>query len=272
MLKYYECVKKDDLIYSCDMVRYRLELGSNSQSLCNLLNNHDTYKSDFLIKYSRSYDYFKYGHLWTLKNDSCSFVIGLDIQGSVDVGFIEFNPNKCMCDDSFVGLLADIKSLVVTSDLVRYDLAIDIPFDRCFCNLKKNKKMYSLLLDTSKTEYLGKRNKEGFVKLYDKKVESNLDYDLTRLEITLKDFSNYDNHIPSVYVLAKQRDLLLDATLNCTDKVLIQLLRDSDNFNYYYNSLGRKIRKKIEPYVADKVLSFDKTAIYSVYQVAKSFF
>lgn len=272
MLKYYECVKKDDLIYSCDMIRYRLDFGSNSQRVSDLLNNHDTYKSDFLVKYSRSYDCFKYSHLWSLKNDNCSFTLGLDLQGNVDIGFIEFNPNKCMNDVSFVNLLADIRSLVVVADLVRYDLSIDIPYSRSFCNLKKNKKMYSLLLDTSKTEYLGKRNKEGFVKLYDKKAESSLDYDLTRLEITLKDFSNYDNHIPSVYVLSEQRDLFLDATLNCTDKVLIQLLRDSDNFNYYYNSLGRKIRKKIEPYVADKVLSFDKIAIYSVYQVAKSFF
>ena len=66
-------------------------------------------------------------------------------------------------------------------------MAIDFPLNRLDVSLVRDMRMYQLITKSNldRTEYLGVRHSPGFCKLYNKTIESNLDYNLTRFEITL---------------------------------------------------------------------------------------
>lgn len=128
------------------------------------------------------------------------------------------------------------------------------------------------VLNKSVTEYQGRRNCNKFTKLYDKKAESHLDYDLTRIEFTfdrneisfenLPQFVVYDHNVINNFDLSK---------ISASDLVLIDLLRNSPELNYYLKNLPYKKRKKIEPYLGDLVLNINIDLIMSVRDLALSF-
>lgn len=120
------------------------------------------------------------------------------------------------------------------------------------------------------TTYLGKRLSEGFTKLYDKKKESDLDYDLTRLEITFGD-SDLPT-MPDVYIDGGQTNLMV--ALSGTNRVLALLLNqlDETDFQTYYGMLNYKLRKKLEPHVKKgKKLEYDYKVIYELMMDIKKF-
>ena len=99
-----------------------------------------------------------------------------------------------------------------------------------------------------------KRNSNGHLKIYNKKNESNLDYECTRYEITLKidmDLRFIESYIPDIGLFP---DIILMGTdkqmnfieLNGTEKVLLDACIDNPN---YIKELPRKNRKKIEGYM-----------------------
>ena len=200
-----------------------------------------------------------YRHLFSCKYDDFTFVIGCGLilaehSSGMDC-FIEFNPNKC--DMSYIFLILDrIRVFIhpINNEyfrLIRWDLAIDLPFTRSDVVLvKEGKRSYCKQISNSVTEYLGVRNTTGFVKLYDKTVESDLYYDLTRLEITLDNFE--DIKLPSVCILGAYDDNLVD--LSNTDKVLLRLLRsvDYDVQQQCLKDMGKTKRRKIKEYLFPK--------------------
>lgn len=132
--------------------------------------------------------------------------------------------------------------------------------------------MYELIIqDDGMTEYLGQRSHNGFVKLYDKTIESGLDYELTRLEITLDNKAQLQDVFPVVHIYDTQSQLIFADNLSNTDKTLIQLLRGCEDKQIYLKQLGYRMRKKIEPYIADRVLQFDNKCFQSVRAFATSF-
>lgn len=142
-----------------------------------------------------------------------------------------------------------------------------MPFKRSGVCLLKDLRHYSkYVIDIGAntldniTEYLGSRNSNGFVKLYNKKIEQKLNYDLTRLEITLDslNYSNFNKQFPEIYTYADNNFLTYN-TLNETDKVLLLLLRNDINNNIYLKMLGRKKTLKL------RNLLFDKQILVSEY-------
>lgn len=167
---------------------------------------------------------------------------------------IEFNPNKVF--DSFVfktiyNLLMSYSSHIY---IKRFDVAIDYPVLRENVYLIKDNRKYREDRRSYKdrTQYLGQHNNNGFVKLYNKKIESSLNYPLTRLEITVDyDKSAYNEFltvVPTVKCIQDMQFAFDKYKLNDTDRfILLSAYDNIDNLKM----LGRGKQKKIECILSD---------------------
>lgn len=280
-MDYFKCFKSDstDSIYSLDMVRLNFDMDCHIKEFESFIQRVNDYDLRYDIKYYPSYKSFKYRHVWSIMDTKTeySWSIGLDLGRCSDdksKGFIEFNPNKCENSPLFKEFWEQFQLWTPIRDLVRYDLAIDLPFRRGQCRLlKEGKKCYQLISsDDGFTEYLGKRSHNGFIKLYDKTIESDLDYDLTRLEITLDVDGDFAAVFPKVMIYDAQCNMNVDMSpLKQNDKTLVLLLRSVEEPMFYFKQLSYEKRKKIEPYLADKVLSPDIFCWYDVRKLALSY-
>ena len=280
MIKYYQSFdSKNGIKYSLDMVRLSIDFNTHTQNFCDYMTELASVDLRYEVAYFQSFKKYSYKHLWNVKDsidDTVSWTVGLDYGGTKDgmsQGFLEFNPNKCMDSPLFLDFLEVLRANSPIRDLVRYDMAIDIPLPLGQCKLhREGKRTYQYIQkDDGITEYLGQRSHSGFVKLYDKTIESDLDFPLTRLEITYDKKELFEKVFPTVHIVDMQSKFLVDDTLDSTDKALISLLRDCPDRAYYLSQLGRRKRKKIEPYLADRVLLLDKYCAHSVYALAMSF-
>ncbi|MCI8963747.1 MAG: hypothetical protein HFG37_08550 [Eubacterium sp.] len=260
MLFYYNEIVKNDITYSIDMVRLRLDFSSL---------DHIEQFGGWLSKpyhihieqYPLSSKAFSYRYLFKIKcNNDSSFVCGLGFNGtdrsSGWIGFLEFNPNKVVDTPEFREFFKILGVHCPWAELVRYDIAIDVPVARSYCSMAKDKRKYTVVQNSAEdtTEYLGIHNKSGFCKLYNKKLESDLDHELTRFEITVNGDLSYSEVIdlfPIIDVMEFQQDLSAQLSLNDTQIVLVDLLKrlPVTEQRYYFNRLGRKMRDKISPYV-----------------------
>lgn len=121
---------------------------------------------------------------------------------------LEFNPNKLELRGI---LLYIIRLIYVHNGIVKsIDLAMDIPFNILDIGgfdkgRKKDFRMFSQGGD-NRTYYMGRTNNR--IKIYNKKLESGLDRELTRIEITskldlaIKDymFYTYKVELPKLYL------------------------------------------------------------------------
>lgn len=272
-MKYYKEQKdKKGYIYSCDMVRITFDMQTDK------LQAYNAYLEDIrrvdITTHPVCFQPFKYKHMYTIDYGSQygKLTLGISFNGSgADKYrcFMEFNPNKCMpsadCEKDVKWFLCNAS----VSEVARWDLAIDIPVQRDLCELRKDNRKYGFEMRSpeDKTEYLGVRNSPGRVKLYNKTIESKLDYDLTRLEITVDKLSlaAVQAHMPEVVIRAAQMSLHFDE-LGATDKLLVKLLRECPTPSLYMNELFYRKRKKIEPYVigSNTKLDVDTTCIYAI--------
>lgn len=262
--------------YSLDMVRLSLDFGKYYQETANYIKYLSEYDLSVEIKYFPNFkDSFTYRHLWSFvfSGSDASFALGMGLGKDAHIGFIEFNPNKCENDPDFVEIRNYIFSNTFSRDLVRYDLAIDVPYARKSVKLiRDGKKIYNAVVsDTGITEYLGRRSHNGYVKVYDKTKESNLDYDLTRIELTLDKKSDPTKGFPTVWLYDTQYSIILSDDLSDTQQALIRLIRDSDFPSFYLNDLRYRVRKKIEPYLADKVLLSPADTLLQIKALALSY-
>lgn len=257
----------DNIILSCDMLRLKFKFNEYSSKEFFSYIKELEYYNHINLEYHESRGLFKYRNLFNIviPVNKSSFALGVGFNGvkSSDKKscFIEFNPNKCLFENSILlDIIQYIKYYSFDLELVRYDLAIDIPIKRSCVTLMKDlrnyRKNYYLDLNSNSlenlTEYLGTRNSNGFVKLYNKKLEQKLDYDLTRLEITLEDYDyeNFQKQLPVLY-FNKNMNLFEYNELNDTDKVLIGLMSDNLNKNIYFKMLGRVKQEKLKKYIFD---------------------
>lgn len=291
-LKYFKKWSDDhNNVYSLDMVRLNIDFGHDSQGVeikgetygqrenlkefmayMHSLNEVDM---RYEVKYYPSFAQYRYRHLWSVASlaDGESLKIGLDLGKNAEdrhKGFIEFNPNKCETSKPLHEFIARVMSFCVSVDLVRYDLAIDIPVDRALARLERVGRKGYQYIDSGNgvTEYLGQREHKGFIKLYDKTKESNLPDTITRLEITLDANTPAEDVFPVVRINDAQMSLPVETDITANDKVLIALLRKESNPQYYLSQLTYRKKKKIEPYLADKVLSLDKKLALNVKTLA----
>ena len=263
MLLYSEYFEKDNLKFSCDMIRLEFTFNDflfnqfqkfiDSLTICS--------NCKYGLRYFNSLKTFAYRHLFTFFYSDyfeISFTVGLQFNGlkksEFQKCFLEFNPNKCLSSISYSWFKNFFKFFIdnqIKFNLCRYDLAIDIPVNRLQVSLLKDNRVYQLYYGNvikngtgDFTEYLGSRNKNGFVKIYNKTIESNLDYDLTRVESTLDslDYNNFCNVLPCIYFL----DNSFQSDLKQSDLATLQLLLQQPQPYFYLSMFGRDKKEKFK--------------------------
>lgn len=285
---YHNEITKDGITYSIDMVRLKFKIKSPKilERIMKTIQNKHLYTLDTPYDYDliERYAMFKYRYNFNIRmKNGERFYVAFCMNNkkeNICEGVIEFNPNKCFGQDvtlNFYRLDKEIEPMVNICtyhgdllnfflinlisnnakrvELVRFDLAIDIPYAKRQVRLLKDNRTYKMVApsqDTNThTEYLGKHQNSGFVKVYNKTIESNLDHDVTRLEITSEYGNNYDKFMaqfPEVYVKGNGT-LAPYMELKNTDLVLYELLTANDNMEMYFKQLGRDKQKKLKPYL-----------------------
>lgn len=93
---------------------------------------------------------------------------------------VKFNPNKYWGSPLLKHLIAFFDENCDNGCLIKFDYAIDVPARSCDIQVHSRKEpgLYK------GTRYYGQRNKHGRLKVYDKRVESDLPDDVTRVEWT----------------------------------------------------------------------------------------
>ena len=198
-------------------------------------------------------------------DDERSFWLGVGLVGNgvlQDRCRLEFNPNK-VADNANFQLIHQFlirNSREVCRKIPRFDLAIDIPIERSRCFLVKDRRMYIERRHGAEfTQYLGsKSSRVGRVKLYNKAVEADLNYPLTRLELTLDPTLDYEKiSFPTVYYIDTTENTV-DVRMTDTERFILNALLQGYGS---IDGLGRKTRKKMEEIIRFYVKKVEITKI-----------
>lgn len=181
---------------------------------------------------------------------------------------IEFNPNKIKDCAFLLNILKNNWGWIIKS----CDFACDIPCKMEDLLILKNPKHLTQTFERYgiKTIVLGVAPNR--IKIYDKKFESNLDYDLTRVEFSvvldlpLMNYKNYNFNCKSPGICLNQYQLdLKDMDLDIQTKCLLHCL--DIGFININDIKSRRIKQKVRDYKMKKspiefdVGSFNKTFI-----------
>lgn len=205
-MRYFEEVRdeKSEYVYSCDKIRFSIEIRKDCSEKMSARFSADS-RLDVKV-FPVDYRPFKYRQMLTIDAGESTVTIAVGFNGCGDLderlkGYIEFNPNKCFPE--WYKEFIDVCGWCCKMEVVRVDLAIDVPVERSGCSLVKDGRLYEYQQKSPEdfTEYLGRRNTVGRVKLYNKSVESKLSQPLTRLEITTEaDINEFKKHLPEVII------------------------------------------------------------------------
>lgn len=228
-----------------------------------MMSSISSYRHNFYIE---GYD------MWGAK---CSFWLGASHNsrkqsGDTDV-VIEYNPSKCADNPILNYLLDSIFKDNKYVEVKSLDIAIDIPCNILDLNISQSGNMNRRIFDNGaddKTYYFRKGKSNGALKIYNKKRESKLSYELTRYEITL----NPNKYICDMPAYTVPEELFIP--INCIsnfqmsvdikgiDKVLLLACMEH---NEYLKELDRRKRKKIEQLLAENCsVTFDYRKIYNL--------
>lgn len=256
MLNYNNYVTdKDGNRYSLDMIRVALSASKEEyQEIFDTVFQNEDHKR---VTYRQSFAELQYRHFFAVEYYGFGVLkVGISLNGATReqalAGYMEFNPNRFGNCEAFWEDYSRILNHIPNACLSRFDLAIDIPCPRDKLMLVKDGREYVCFSKSSVdiTEYLGQRNKPGRVKLYNKQIESNLDYPLSRLEITgTEDKLN----IPVV--------LDLRHLPPGKDGVLIRTLADSPYRSLTLAALSPYMRRNVIKYMSNNQITFDSQCI-----------
>lgn len=175
---------------------------------------------------------------------------------------VEFNPAKVGEDAQFLAFYSPLVAVAKHIEFQRFDVAIDIPVARSRVRVVKDARRYVNYEYSAenRTEYLGLRSNHGNVKIYNKAMESKLDYPLTRIEVTL-DYENaswneFKRLYPEIYVLDDRP--VDDLVANGTDLVLLLACRENPE---YIKLLPQIKRKKIGQLLGKAALNIEPDEI-----------
>lgn len=246
-----ELKTKSGQIYSIDKVVATFNLSQNSDILGFI-------RRDVFLQFDYRQEFSLNTYEWQFSikcpGDS-SFWLGVGFRGCDGKKpfscKLEFNPNKVAKCSEFVRVFNYLVSnSALGVKIERWDLAIDIPVERRQVTLCKGSGIYEEYwrsLD-NRTQYTGQRNKVGRCKLYNKQLESHLDFALTRFEITLDGSDSLymlvNSKMPVVTWIDSQMSLEVNSEgFNDTELFVLQMCMEDTN---RLKSLGRYMRKKIE--------------------------
>lgn len=279
-LIYYKPLSAQHITYSIDLVKLRLAL---TIKFINEIrkNVYIVQTRSKKLKYKESHCYdetyiYIYEATYGIKEGYMRVEIRYNPNREVASCTIECNPNKCF---SFCECLFDIGMLIEhsTSYYVHsMDIAMDISTSMQNVEVRKDKRSltrYCRRRD-NETVYLGKREQVNNVKVYDRQKESNLPYELTRVELKIGNPLGFNfmeftkNALPQIYVRTPENydEIIVNTSLSSTDRVLIMALRDHLNKVKLLHELDRKKTKKIQPYVLANMVkvNFDVEKIKEV--------
>lgn len=266
MLNYYDCFKNTNgAVYSIDMLRFKFYCTPEKMYLlrgfisniadCDVYQSAKSFAYNVLLKVH-------------IHNSVYTFAVGLGFNGLKSSEktscFIEFNPNRVGRCKELIRVLEYLTYLHIQLELSVYDIAIDIPISKKYVSLVKDKRVYKKFVydcaGVNCTEYLGSTSDYGRVKLYNKTIESELDYDLTRLELSTNsiDYLVVSRQLPQILVCGNLG--LPDCVkLSKSDYVLLQLLWLCDSPSYYFKQLGKDKQVKLKPFLnSNFVLGFNE--------------
>lgn len=197
MIKYYKSYHdKSGYTYSIDnvVIEYHLGIGNKDKLIENIKSLSEKYQDNINEYWERlncplcsKYQYFEtHIHLrdgiylmigkWVLFDDKKDRVLFPLIR-------LDVNPNKHYDKNILNDLLDLIKEDVADWYFKRLDLAIDINLDPKNIQVFRTRKSKGLYKGT---RYYSTHGENGFCKIYNKKIESKLDFDCTRVEHTIK--------------------------------------------------------------------------------------
>lgn len=276
---------RNDYIYSCDMLRYKFEIKNDKYAKGDLQRLLCTYGRLDVCQYPTNFMNFKYRDFFVIDYGISSMSVGIGFNGCKNddllLGFLEINPNKCFDNLQCLCDIQHIFDACWSFDLLRFDLAVDLPFPRETVALIKDGRKYRLDMHskTNKTEYLGVRNASGYVKLYNKSLEQKEEDDvLTRLEMTCAGDWSVDQivaKLPCVFTTSNDFNESGDdlKALNSSQRVLVRALRSHPERDELFKSLCADMRVKLRPYIYDAktMVSFDSNAILAVLENIRRF-
>lgn len=175
---------------------------------------------------------------------------------------IEVNPNKHYREPIFQELLNWIKCNCTSGVIKKYDLAIDVPYPIGKIQVLDSRKEPGLFKGTI---YRGQRQQHGFMKIYDKSKEQQLDYPITRIEHTL---------VPGK-PLSLEKIGIIDTNQVSTDTQQLDNLNDclvslcllvkacGKDYEPYIAKLNYRRKRTLQPYLQGNVieLEYDKEII-----------
>ena len=244
---------------SVDMIRISLTFQSNGGEA--LVNGYAlrTVPCDTFTAYPPRIRSNGYYELMKFEYGDSSAIVGIGHYSNackldMHKGFIEFNPNK-VGNDKRLGVLLHILGMYTTKATVkRYDLAHDLPHSRKSIRLSKDRRTYHLVQSEGLTEYLGMRDREGYVKVYDKQAEAGLDTPLTRIELTCKgEWTNDEiiKHYPQVTYYKHPTNVS-----NQTEVIgllIADRVERGESVEEYLKLLNRKTRDKVREFQPNQI-------------------
>lgn len=256
----YNFLNVDNIVYTVDMIRLKCMI--NSETYSRFESRLKTVYPDYIKNYyiSTGISDFKYNYLIEIREGS-SFWVGyihnselINKTGSLQnentkFNFtFEFNPNKV----ELKGILLYLVHMCSAHDCIikSVDLAMDVPFNILdICGFDKGRKKDFRVFSQggdNRTYYIGRTNNR--VKIYNKKRESSLDRELTRIEITSKldlELKHYDRFYYNVSLPKLYLNNYLLTFDDLEDKTLQAILYAVQS-GYPVSDLSRRYKDKIE--------------------------
>ncbi len=250
MLNYYYFLKDENngLKYTVDMLRFFFYIYPNEHKLfLEELKNYFILSKDenkkmyntLTNKIGLYADNFVIDHIWI--GVGCNNPKSKN-KDKILVTF-EFNPNKV---ENFGGIFQFLKKFKDKICLKRFDLAVDIPENINnleFQNLRKRASTVYYQYQSNKTIYFGKGS--GHTKIYNKKIESQLDYELTRYEVTKEvnnlSLKNFDVSGINIEFLGAIKKPYNEHTGDKTHNAIAYAL----NNGFHFKDLSRDMQKNI---------------------------
>ena len=143
---FYNEIDSSGYIYSVDMIRVNFTINARyEKEFSNYFS--DVFRAD-IYTYRSNFSEYKYKHLVTIDYGESKMSVGFGFNGYKANdgfrGFFEVNPNKCFNNDLCINDINFIKSVCDHNDfdIIRLDLAVDLPVQRSLVRLVKDKRKY----------------------------------------------------------------------------------------------------------------------------------
>lgn len=280
---FYSIKDKYNYIHSIDNCVMTYYLAVTIKSAISFLNFHGSLRSTYWEKLDcnrcSKYSYFQnYIHY----DDGISIFIGhydIYIQEKkryevLPIIQIKINPNKHYKSDAFIEILDFIKNYCKDGTLDKYDYAIDMDVPIDSIKLFDSRKEIGLYKGT---RYRGQRNKNGYMKIYNKSKELKLDDNITITRIehtcTKRDCLSLEN----LYIV--DRSISADlSSLNASRRALVECIYRLRENNLEYediiNSMDRATKSRLIPFLYGgyKKYEYDLTILDKLLEHVSSVF